>query len=106
MSKIKYPLTSLSPNLWEIPGWCIQENSPVLLEDVKDILQKIDDWHVNMIRNVVKVHDFLEKERKESAGTITVKGCYVNQQKLLEFLLGTSVEQARTFLADVTEGNL
>lgn len=102
MDKLKYPVTKLEHDLWEnFPEWFFNINAPNALEESNEALTKVNDWRNGIIRDFVELHDFLEKERKESNGEISVKGCYIFQEKLIELILGIDIETARTFLLEM-----
>lgn len=102
MSELEYPLTKLEHDLWEhFPEWLFNLNSLNALREADETLTKVNDRHNSIIRDLVELYDFLEKELKESEGKIPVKACYVFQQKLVELILGVDVDTARTFLIEM-----
>jgi hypothetical protein len=100
--KPKYPVTELPHDLWKkFPEWLIDENHPNALRHCVEALDKVNDWHSNVLRNLVSLYDWMEKERKESRGEVSVQACYVFQQGLIELLLGCKVKTVKRFLADM-----
>lgn len=98
----KYPVKELPQDLWEkFPEWLIDENHPNALRHCVEALKKVDAWHNTMLRDLVALYDWLEKERKESRGEVSVQAYYVFQKSLIELLLGCKVETVKRFLADM-----
>jgi hypothetical protein len=100
--KPKYPVKELPHNLWEkFPEWGIQKDNPHALRHALESLDKINDWQVSMIQDLVALYDYLEKERKESNGEVPVKACYVYQEQLIELFLGCSIRTTKRFLREM-----
>jgi len=97
-----YPITKLKNDLWtNFPEWGIDINHPNALQHALEALEKINDWRNGILKELVELHAFMEKERKESNGVVPVKGCYIFQEKLIELILGGSIQTVRQFLLEM-----
>lgn len=100
--KPKYPIDKLPQTLWKsFPEWFINEDHPNALRHCIETLGKVNAWQTDMIRQLVSLYDWLEKERKESRGEIPVQACYVFQKSLIELVLGCKIGTVKRFLADM-----
>jgi len=100
--KPKYPVTNMPHDLWEkFPEWFFDEHDPNALKLAVDTLDKINQWRNGIMSDLIALYDYLEKERKESNGEVSVKACYVYQQQLIKLFLGCSVKTGRQFLEEM-----